>query len=392
MLGCTGAASVAAFWVLLRDNGLILETSQRPGSDPGDTGAWFAAATPASFARATAAPEAPLPLQNVPTATSFPLPEPTLTSAPTPTATPVVEDVLAAADTPTALPTQPPPATLPTETVPPPTETQAPARAQIQHVVIISIDGLRPDALELADAPVLDGLKMRGAYSPNAKAVVPSHTMANHASMLGGMVPDKHGVFWDILYAEAPRVKGPTLFNVAHDAGLSTMMVVGKPKLEYLVLPNSVDKFIGQDFSDTDVKNQAIGLIKAGLPNVLFIHFPDVDRTGHDLGWMSPGQLQAVALADSSIGEVLAALEGGGYLSSTLLIVTSDHGGHDGTHGSDMPEDTTIFWLAVGPGVPAGVTLSSSINTYDTAATALYALNLPIPAEWDGKPILEIFN
>lgn len=389
MLGCTGAASVAAFWVLLRDNGLILDTSQRAGSDPGDT---LAGATPASFIRATAAPEAPLLLQNVPTATPFPLPEPTLTSAPTPTATPVVVDVPAAADTPTPLPTQPPTA-LPTETALPPTATEAPARAQIQHVVIISIDGLRPDALELADAPVLDGLKTRGTYSPNAKAVMPSHTMANHASMLGGMVPDKHGVFWDILYAEAPRVKGPTLFNVAHDAGLSTMMVVGKPKLEYLVLPNSVDKFIGQqDATDTEVKNQAVELIKAGLPNVMFVHLPDVDRTGHDRGWMSPEQLQAVAVADSSIGEIVAALEGGGYLPSTLLIVTSDHGGHDGIHGTDSPEDTTIVWLAVGPGVPAGVTLSSSINTYDTAATALYALNLPIPGEWDGKPVLEIFN
>jgi arylsulfatase A-like enzyme len=29
---------------------------------------------------------------------------------------------------------------------------------------------------------------------------------------------------------------------------------------------------------------------------------------------------------------------------------------------------------------------------YDTAATALYALNMPIPSTWDGQPVLEIFN
>jgi phosphopentomutase len=187
-------------------------------------------------------------------------------------------------------------------------------------------------------------------------------------------------------------VNGPTLFNVAHDAGLSTMMVVGKLKLEYLVLPNSVDQFIGSDVTDMEVKNRAVGLIQAGLPAVLFIHFPDVDKAGHSTGWMSPGQMQTVTAADGLISQLVVALEGGGYLNSTLLIVTADHGGHDTTHGSDSPEDTTIPWLAVGPGVPAGVLLTSHITTYDTAATALYALNLPIPEGWDGQPVMEIFN
>ena len=75
-----------------------------------------------------------------------------------------------------------------------------------------------------------------------------------------------------------------------------------------------------------------------------------------------------------------------------LLIITADHGGHDHSHGDDSPLDRTIPWLAVGPGVPAGMILTSNINTYDTAATALYALGLPIPENWDGRPVLEIFQ
>jgi hypothetical protein len=73
------------------------------------------------------------------------------------------------------------------------------------------------------------------------------------------------------------------------------------------------------------------------------------------------------------------------------LIVTADHGGHGFNHGDDSPEDRTIPWLAVGPSVPPGVTLSRKVNTYDTAATALYALKLPIPETWDGQPVMEIF-
>jgi hypothetical protein len=52
----------------------------------------------------------------------------------------------------------------------------------------------------------------------------------------------------------------------------------------------------------------------------------------------------------------------------------------------------TIPWLAVGPGIPQGVTLTSHINIYDTAATAAYALNLPIPDRWDGRPVPELFG
>jgi predicted AlkP superfamily pyrophosphatase or phosphodiesterase len=169
-------------------------------------------------------------------------------------------------------------------------------------------------------------------------------------------------------------------------------MVFGKQNLNYLVLPNSVDALFGADTHDPEVQERALEFIGAGLSNILFIHFPDVDRVGHSYGWMSSYQLEAITFVDGLIGQIVAALDQGGYLDKTLLIVTSDHGGHGLRHGDDSPEDRTIPWLAVGPGVPAGVTLADSINTYDTAATALSALKLPIPDTWDGKPIRSIFK
>ena len=279
--------------------------------------------------------------------------------------------------------------------MPPATATAIPTatlQPEIKQVIIISIDGLRPDALELADTPALDSLKAHGAYSPGAQTVSLSITLPSHASMLSGMTPDKHGILWGIPYIGWPGMNGPTLFNVAHDAGLSTAMVFGKQKMNYLVLPNSVDQLFGADMGDTEIKKRAVEIIQTGLPNVLFIHFPDVDRVGHAVGWMSPNQLQSVTFVDGLIGELVTALESGGYLNRTLLIITADHGGHGRSHGDDSPEDRTIPWLAVGPGVRAGIILTSNINTYDTAATALYALKLPLPEVWDGTPILEIFQ
>ncbi|MFQ5611414.1 MAG: alkaline phosphatase family protein [Anaerolineae bacterium] len=277
---------------------------------------------------------------------------------------------------------------------------QTPALAQpvqpdqpgIEHVLIISIDGLRPDALDRAQTPVLDSLRAQGVYCPFAQTIKISVTLPSHASMLGGMVPEKHGILWGLPYIGWPGMNGPTLFNVAHEAGLSTAMVFGKEKLNYLVLSNSVDKLFGVDAHDPEVKERAVEFIQAGLPDVMFVHFPDTDRVGHEYGWMSDNQLHAVTYVDGLIGDILAALEGGGYLESTLLIVTSDHGGHGFGHGDDSPVDRTIPWLAVGPGVPRGEILYRPINTYDTAATVLHALELPIPEIWDGQPVLEIFR
>ena len=48
-------------------------------------------------------------------------------------------------------------------------------------------------------------------------------------------------------------------------------------------------------------------------------------------------------------------------------------------HGAGTLEDITIPWLAIGPNVPAGLTLTENIMVFDTAATALYALEPDYP-------------
>lgn len=318
-------------------------------------------------------------------------PPPTVTSAarlqlPQATATPPPTAIPTGVVSPTGSPTP-----APTKTAQP-TPTATPEPAALKYVILISIDGLRPDALELADTPTLDALRLAGAYSPSAKAVLPSVTLVNHASMLGGMHPRKHGVTWNVRDPKAGKVKGPTLFTAAHNAGLTSMMVVGKAKLDHLVLPDSVDQYYHPGYTDRQVINKALQIIDAGLPDILFIHLPDVDSAGHLTGWMLPGQILAIELTDSLIGKLVTALETEDYLENTLLIITADHGGEDFAHGTASPEDTTIPWLAVGPGLQAGVVLKSDIVVYDTAATILYALDLPIPEVWDGKPVVEIFE
>jgi predicted AlkP superfamily pyrophosphatase or phosphodiesterase len=123
----------------------------------------------------------------------------------------------------------------------------------------------------------------------------------------------------------------------------------------------------------------------------MFIHFPTTDDMGHVYGWLSSEQLSVLFRADQAIGNLLAELDARGLRDETLIIITADHGGHDTTHGSSMPEDMTIPWIAIGAGIQP-IKLTTQVQTVDTAATAAFALGLPIPPEWDGVPIYEAFG
>ncbi len=277
----------------------------------------------------------------------------------------------------------------------PPTETPLPSATatlapRARRVVILSIDGLRPDAITSASMQHLLGLMQNGAYSMTAQTTYPSVTLSAHASMLTGMCPSKHGVNWNDYIPKNGYAQGTDLFDVAHAAGLRTYMYVTKKKLEQLTEPSSLDKAVFVNDRDTVLMDRLIDEFPQDF-GVLFIHFGMVDGMGESYGWLSSQQLSVAFRADEALGRFLKELDARGLRGETLLIVTADHGGHASTHGSDSPEDMTIPWVASGAGIQPKA-LTSPIHTMDTAATAAFALGLPIPPEWDGVPVYEAFG
>jgi predicted AlkP superfamily pyrophosphatase or phosphodiesterase len=280
----------------------------------------------------------------------------------------------------------------PTETLSPlpPTVTPTPLPAA-RRVLILSLDGMRPDAIAQAPMPKLTTLMQNGAYSLTAQTIYPSGTLMAHASMLTGLCPDKHGVNWDYYDPDLGYAKGPGLFDLAHAAGMKTVMVVGKKMLRQVILPESTDIYTYiNDRGLVIAQHVADEVIPQGF-GVLFIHFPTPDWMGHEHGWMSWQYLDVLRQDDQALGILLSALDNAGLRNDTLVIVTADHGGHDHTNGSNLPEDMTIPWIISGPGVRP-MTITSPVSTTDTAATAAWALGLSIPPEWDGIPIYEVFE
>jgi predicted AlkP superfamily pyrophosphatase or phosphodiesterase len=238
-------------------------------------------------------------------------------------------------------------------------------------------------------------LMQTGAYTLTAQTIMPSLTLPSHSSMLVGTCPAKHIVRWNEYVPANGYALGIDIFDLAHAAGLRTVMVVGKEKLRQITEPTSTDYFAFVDDTDkiTDpytVAQLANKQISQGF-SLMFVHFPNGDLAGHDHGWMSRKQLETYADDDVSLGYILQTLKNKDMYESTLIIITSDHGGHDTTHGTNLPEDMTIPWIVNGPGI-LPMQLTTQVHTMDTAATAAFALSLPIPAEWDGVPVYEAFG
>jgi predicted AlkP superfamily pyrophosphatase or phosphodiesterase len=252
-------------------------------------------------------------------------------------------------------------------------------------VVIVSIDGLRSDAVQQFIPPNLSALANKGAYTWRARTITPSNTLPSHASMLTGYLPARQGVTWDEYLPANGPIKVPTIFLAARKAGLRSAMVAGKEKFNTFRDTAEMDVFVGGTRPDADVADQAVAQLYTGV-DLLFVHLPDVDLSGHSTAWMSTTYKDRVAKADEALGRIMRALP-----ENTTLILTADHGGHGSRHGTNDSLDMSIPWIIAGPRIREAYALTGAISTMDTAATVGFILGLTLPIDLTGKPVLEAF-
>ncbi len=275
--------------------------------------------------------------------------------------------------------------------VPPPVPPKASPKLVFknQYVFLIVVDGLRPDALQRAQTPNIDRLWQSGLYSWKAQTVLPSLTLPAMASLLSGLPPERHHISWNYWDPERGRITVPTVFDLAQKAGVSTAAFVSKRKLAHLFqLETPLHVLNG---NARQVLEAATEYISEHRPRLVLLHVSDVDDAGHRYGWMTVRQVQAVERVDEAIGILLKTLEDLKILNESVIIVTADHGGHGRIHGTDDPRDMTIPWILWTPEIEIGREVAQSVRIYDTAATVLAALDVAIPSEWEGVPVLEAF-
>jgi predicted AlkP superfamily pyrophosphatase or phosphodiesterase len=244
----------------------------------------------------------------------------------------------------------------------------------VQRVVLISVDGLRADALP--SMPNLAALAGIGVWSDSMRTVVPSLTVPGHLAMFTGRDVTQFGVTTNQLDETAGLALGlngaTAVFQWVGDAGGSSVALAGLSLIPTSQLANAqsffgIDTVIAADREATNIADRAIELATAAdRPTLLFVHFPDVDFAGHDYGFIAGagdetlGTLYAGAAVrvDSAIGRVWSALQSEIAAGTTALVITADHGGGHGAgctagvpevreHCTSHPADVTIPFVLV---------------------------------------------
>jgi predicted AlkP superfamily pyrophosphatase or phosphodiesterase len=272
--------------------------------------------------------------------------------------------------------------------------------SKISHVVLIGCDGFGAYAVPDADMPELKKLMQNGAWSLKARAVLPSSSAVNWASMLMGAGPTLHGYTeWNSAVPEIPsadKTPGgifPSVFSLLkmQKPAASTALIFSWQGIDPLVEKGATDfRFAGKDNDDV-CADTAVAVIIRQKPTLTFIHLDQPDGVGHNIGHRTKEYYEELKKVDARVGKIVAAVDKAGIADETVIIVTADHGGINKGHGGKSLDEVLIPWVIYGRGVKKNKALQNAIITYDTGATIAWLLGLNAPASWRGLPVKEAF-
>ena len=231
-------------------------------------------------------------------------------------------------------------------------------------VLLILVDGMRPDALP--GIPEMEALRARSSYTLKGRTVFPSYTLPCHMSLFHSVDPIRHGTATNTYAPQVRPIEG--LCEVLSRKGLECAFLYSWEELRDVARPGSLmqSTFInGHCGNDHDrlsrrITDCTLQHLREERCDFVFSYLGWPDSAGHDNGWMS---------------------------EEYTVIVTADHGGHDRTHGTEMPEDMTVPVFLCGPDFAEGKELESYHIT-DLAPTIAALLGAECPREWEGHSLL----
>jgi hypothetical protein len=256
--------------------------------------------------------------------------------------------------------------------------------SSIDHVILLSVDGLRPEAFL---PPLVDGHPglrrlIQDAWTPEARCDPDiSITLPNHIGMVTGRLvagPAGHGwtsnedppsiKFGGSLHAKRGSYVS-SVFDVAHEAGVRTAVVAGKWKFALFEQsyseggtatagdppPFGRDKIDCFVFTPDPIDEAHLqltvlhGAAAAGRRSFSFLHLPTPDFSGHGKGWdLTEGSeyRRALLKIDAAVGALLDGIEQSPDLRRRVAIVlTADHAGGVPFRSHTDPEAPVNFTI-----------------------------------------------
>jgi predicted AlkP superfamily pyrophosphatase or phosphodiesterase len=273
----------------------------------------------------------------------------------------------------------------------------APAPAPVQRAILVVLDGLRPDAIPRFRLPYLTALARTGASTMRARTVTPSVTACAMASLVTGAAPEQHGLNSDRFHI--PRAAGPLhpLPRALAEHGLPTSAFLATMPMLFSAIAHRIAAHAGVGQASfngagcADILEAARPTLRRQQRGLVLMHWPDGDRAGHEFGWMSSGYEDAVRRMDDALGALLTEVDIDD--PATLVIAVADHGGGGAVanhHNSEHPLDTTIPLILAG-GAVRQHELAAGASLLDVPATICWALGVPQPESFAGRPLSASF-
>jgi predicted AlkP superfamily pyrophosphatase or phosphodiesterase len=251
--------------------------------------------------------------------------------------------------------------------------------AEAPRVVLIVVDGLDARTVSEALTPTLWKLAhgpeprdARGVFYPEARAVLPTVTNANHAALFTGVFPAAHGIVGNFIWdregtARRKRLENrdavavtPLFEELARSGeGRRSAVVFGKWKLVSLFGPAESspaihawgDLVADREFpdlrtglaSDERTMDEVLLAIVAHAPELVAVNLGDVDRTSHIFGPDSAQAKKSVLEADRQLARLVSFLRDTDRWPDTVLVVTADHGFSSVVPDEAAPHRTLSF-------------------------------------------------
>lgn len=260
-----------------------------------------------------------------------------------------------------------------------------------RRVVLVVLDGLRVDAIDAFGLSTLARLRETTAYCV-ASTVEPSVTWAVMTTLMTGVPPTVHGVVSDSIHLPRPKATLHALPTTLAAEGLPTTAVLARIPSLFRGVASAIGRKLGVGHlrfvgdGAEDILNAAADRLEDQRRGLIFLHWPDADRAGHDHGWMSDAYAAASRTLDRALAGLLRMLDGD---TETLIIALADHGGggvDPRDHMSDSPHDRLVPLFFVGNGITPG-DLGHHVSLLDVPATVLWALGIERPSSYVGSSL-----
>ncbi len=257
-----------------------------------------------------------------------------------------------------------------------------------KKVLVVGIDGVRPDSLIKAKTPNLDSLIKNGSVTYNSYAGGNIGTETQQAtssgpgwsSILTGVWTNKHGVT-DNSFSNRNYEEYPHFFKrlKEHDSSFFLSSFVQWTPIHTYILSDA-DEF--GNGSDEYVSEMGAKSVKKGKVDVLFLHFDDVDHAGHAhrYGNDYPEYIESIEKTDELIGNVLDEI-GKKNHEDWMVVVTTDHGGINYGHGGQSIDERTIFFIVSGGKTPVSI-LEKGPGYVAVPPTVFNHLGIKINPDW----------